>query len=574
VGPVSRLGAGPGVARPGFVASAVVAVVVTVLLAALLPAQPVLAAEVTFDTPVVQATLGKPFRVSIGFRSTVQPTRVELLTRLPSEDSWFVREAEITGANGRYAAVVEDEDHVLPNTRFLYRFRVTAQGARTLTPEGTIAFTDERFRWQVLEGRLVRIHWYEGSREFAQRALSIGEKAVADVSGLLGVTESEPIDFFVYASESAFREALGPGTRENVGGQASASIRTLFALIEPSQINSDWVDVVIPHELNHLVFDTAVENPYRDPPHWLDEGIAVYLSEGYSAADRNRVSSAARSGELIPLDGLAGQFPATREKFFLAYAESVSAVDFFIRKHGRDTLIKLVRSYGQGLTDDEAFRAATGADVKAFNVAWLADVGARAPQAYGPRPGAPGPVPPGWTTRQPSSAGPGASPDPGATPGAPDPAPAEPGEERTPGLVLVGVALAAFACIVLGAMVIDQRRRRAGSVPAAGPPTVVPGTRPFDASAPERPVDPAGQGPPLDTRAQALTLEPPREETPLDPPAHGRPLEDPAQAPGPPAETHPSSAAPGDPPPTAPPPSSPSGADPSGAPPEERRPPV
>ncbi|MDQ3870341.1 MAG: peptidase MA family metallohydrolase, partial [Chloroflexota bacterium] len=362
-------------------------VVVLAVVASLPPSGPVLAADISFDTPVVQATLGRPFRVSIGFRSSLQPIRVELLTRLPGNDSWFVREAELSGGSGRYAAVVEDEDHVLPNTRFLYRFRVTVQGERRLTPEATLTFADERFSWQVLEGRLVRLHWYEGSREFAQRALSIGEKAVADVSTLLGVTESERIDFFVYASQSAFREALGPGTRENVGGQANASIRTLFALIEPSQINSDWVDVVIPHELTHLVFDTAVHNPYREPPHWLDEGIAVFLSEGYGAGDRSRVAGAGRSGDLIPLDGLSGQFPATREKFFLAYAESVSAVDFFIRKYGRDTLVKLVRSYGQGLTDDEAFTAATGADVKAFSSAWLADVGAGVPAAYGPRQG-------------------------------------------------------------------------------------------------------------------------------------------------------------------------------------------
>jgi hypothetical protein len=37
---------------------------------------------------------------------------------------------------------------------------------------------------------------------------------------------------------------------------------------------------VVPHELVHLVFDTAVKNPYHFPPRWLNEGLAVYLSEG------------------------------------------------------------------------------------------------------------------------------------------------------------------------------------------------------------------------------------------------------------------------------------------------------
>ena len=62
------------------------------------------------------------------------------------------------------------------------------------------------------------------------------------------------------------------------------------------------------HELVHLVFDTAVTNPYHFPPRWLNEGLAVYLSEGYKASDRAAVESAARDG-LFPLDGLVGQFP-------------------------------------------------------------------------------------------------------------------------------------------------------------------------------------------------------------------------------------------------------------------------
>src|SRR5262249_58322094 len=108
----------------------------------------------------------------------------------------------------------------------------------------------------------------------------IGEQAIKDTSALLGVTETDPIDFFIYGDEASFRDALGPGTRENVGGQAHADIRTLFALIGPDEIDASWVGIVVPHALPHLVFDTAVHNPYRFPPRWLNEGLARYLSQG------------------------------------------------------------------------------------------------------------------------------------------------------------------------------------------------------------------------------------------------------------------------------------------------------
>jgi aminopeptidase N len=141
------------------------------------------------------------------------------------------------------------------------------------------------------------VHWYEGDAAFGRHALEIGEQAVKDTSELLGVTETDPIDFFVYADQGAFYDALGPGTRENVGGQANAEIRTLFALITPNEINDPWVDVVVPHELVHMVFDTAVTNPYHFPPRWLNEGLAVYLSEvsshstGWSGSSRPATGS-------------------------------------------------------------------------------------------------------------------------------------------------------------------------------------------------------------------------------------------------------------------------------------------
>ena len=217
-----------------------------------------------------------------------------------------------------------------------------------------------------------------------------------------GVTEEEPVDFFIYADNDAFYDALGPGTRENVGGQANADIRTLFAHISPRSIDDPWVENVVPHELIHLVFDTAVKNPYHFPPRWLNEGLAVYLSVGYEAGDRAAVEAAARDGELIPLDGLVGQFPTSASRFGLAYAESASAVDFLVRTHGEDTMVSLVRSYAEGRTDDEAFEAAIGMDVAAFNDAWLADLGAKPPVKYGPQPPPAGPVPDGWDAASPA----------------------------------------------------------------------------------------------------------------------------------------------------------------------------
>lgn len=380
-----------------------VAAVVAAIVAVAIPGHsPLLAAgadQITFGTPSGTAVLDQPLELTTTFTSPVDPRRVELLSHLPSEHSTTVEGALFRQVSGdSYSATLTDDGHVLPNTTLDYQFRVTLpDGSTALGPSASITVTDNRFQWKTLEGDIVRLHYYQGDDTFAQRAVQIGDAAIHGAEQLLGVTETEKVDFYIYADQDAFRDALGPGTRENVGGEAIAAIRTMFGLIEPSQINSDWVSILVTHELTHLVFNTAVDNPYHQPPRWLNEGLAVFRSQGYVPSDQALVAQAAGDGAIIPLDGLTGLFP-TGDGFALAYAEAVSAVSYIVKTYGQDALVKLIRSYASGVTDDEAFTAAIGRDMKTLGAEWLTSVDATAPQPVGPQPAPPGPVPPGWTS--------------------------------------------------------------------------------------------------------------------------------------------------------------------------------
>jgi hypothetical protein len=379
------------------------AVLVTSIVAAAMPgvatsSRAASVAAVDFDAPSASARLGSPLQISQPFRTTAPPKRVELLSHLPSDPIFSVERARVThDAEDSYTASVTDSQFEMPNTTFDYQFRVTlSDGTFVLGPESSITVQDTRFAWQTLEGQIVRLHWYDGDQSFAERALEIGDRAIQQAEQLLGVTETEKVDFFIYDSEDAFRAALGPGTRENVGGTAVSSIRTLFGLIEPSDINSDWVQILVTHELTHLVFNTATDNPYNLPPRWLNEGLAVYLSEGNARSEEQQVRSAVNDGTIIPLEGLGGLFP-TGDGFALAYAESVSAVSYLVDTFGQDALVALIRSYADGVTDDQAFSSAIGKDLRAFDDAWLAWLGTEAPKPLGPQPAPAGPIPPDWS---------------------------------------------------------------------------------------------------------------------------------------------------------------------------------
>ena len=269
--------------------------------------------RVTFDKPAAHPS-GFGVQWTEVFHASRRPVRVELMSRLVGQDAWLVDEASFSALEGRdrYGALYWAKTTYPPNTPVEYRFRVTPKSGQPVTgPRGVVTIEDERIDWKTLKGDLVRLHWQTGDEAFARRALQIAETAIAKTSALLGVTETEPIDFFVYSDAEDFQSALGPGTKEFVAGRAINEIRTMFARIAPDAIGSDWVSIVIPHELVHLVFDTATHNPYHQPPHWLNEGLAVYLSEGYGDADRQRVANAVERQTLLPLSSIVdGELPS------------------------------------------------------------------------------------------------------------------------------------------------------------------------------------------------------------------------------------------------------------------------
>jgi hypothetical protein len=425
----------------------------------------------TFGRGTAEATFGEQVVFRQPVTTDAEVVRTEALLEYPGGIGPVV--SEIPGPAGpgestlEYRFLLTDDGHLLPNTTLVGRFRLEgADGTVTTGPPISVTYADTRFDWRSESGDIVQVHWYEGGEAFGRRALAIAEEGMARAEELLGVTETDPVDFFVYADRGAFYDALGPGIRENVGGLADSEIRTLFGLISPDEIDDQWVGIVIPHELTHLVFDTAADNPYHFWPKWLDEGVASYLSQGYAPTDRGAVRDAARDGTLIPLDGLTGQFPTTRDRFFLAYSESVSAVDYLVREHGTEALTRLINSFADGLSDDEAFEAAIGETTAEFNASWFADLGAEVPTAFGPRPAPPGPLPPAWLASP--APGASASPAPSESAGA-TAAPGGPTEGNAglggPLLIVAGAA----AVAVGAALWLSARGRRGPGRSSAAP---------------------------------------------------------------------------------------------------------
>ena len=151
-----------------------------------------------------------------------------------------------------------------------------------------------------------------GQRGVRAKALKLGEDEVADDIEAAG-RDRDGAGRLLRLRRPGRRSTTpsGRATHENVGGEAHRrhpdAVRAHPARPDRRPAGR--------HRRSRTSSSTSsstprAKNPYHFPPRWLNEGLAVYQSEGYGADDRGRRSrTRARDGHLIPLDGLTGQFP-------------------------------------------------------------------------------------------------------------------------------------------------------------------------------------------------------------------------------------------------------------------------
>ena len=429
----------------------------------LLSAAGPVAAAVSFDTPSATAT----FLKSIVFTQPYGGGTVasaSILIQFPGDAGPSV--SEVQAGSGTLAYTLDTSSGgVYPNTPITAHFEVVlSDGTTQVGPDIHITYVDDRYAWKVKVGKVARLHYVNASDSFAQSLLNWADGGIQKAAAFFGVTETAPIDFFIYGTQTSFQTAMGQA--DTVGGVALPEIRSCYALVTPGDtVYGQSVTVL---EVTHIAFGDATTNPYHNPPRWLNEGLAVYMSDGYDAGNRRLVSQAVRAGTLRSLFALSDFFPYDATRIFLAYAESVSAVDFMVRKYGQPAVSKLVQAYAKGATDDEAFKTGIGVDVAAFNTAWLAANGVTSTK-YGPQPAPTGPLPPGWNGSNPAStANPGptstgaaaATATPGSTP-APGAASSTTADDQSAYSVAAMIALIGFILLGVAGMLAARSQNQA-----------------------------------------------------------------------------------------------------------------
>ncbi len=202
---------------------------------------------------------------------------------------------------------------------------------------------------------------------------------VAQGEELLGTELAGPVDVFIYDSREDFFGALGPGAREWTGAVAYNEIRTIFMWLGGGP--ADYLETAMVHEITHIVFLDATDNPFHDPGTWINEGIAVWSETGDAADETAFVRSQASAGGLFAFEAITERFPIGDLAGSLSYAQGAAMIDYIIDTYGEEAIARLTAAYRDGASDEEALEAATGVSADELYGAFYAAVRRGSPHA-------------------------------------------------------------------------------------------------------------------------------------------------------------------------------------------------
>lgn len=260
-----------------------------------------------------------------------------------------------------------------PGSRLWWRWRlVDASGQELRTRRAELTWLDDEHPWRSEEQGALRLHWYEGEREFARSLLQAGEKAESRLAGIVA-TGDEPIDIYVYNSAEALRQTVlfEPGW---TGGLAYADFGIVIIGIPPESLS--WGQTAMAHEVAHVLVGRYLSRCYSRLPSWLSEGLAVYAEGPFDEASRQQLDGAVEADSLFSVESLSHGFAEHPQRASLSYAQSRSLVEFLIQVHGEAKLRALLEAFRHGYADDQALQMVYAFDSWGLNSAWRQWLGA------------------------------------------------------------------------------------------------------------------------------------------------------------------------------------------------------
>lgn len=113
-------------------------------------------------------------------------------------------------------------------------------------------------------------------------------------------------------------------------------------VIRAFPLAKNFFEVILPHEISHIIFREFVGFGNYAVPLWLDEGVASYYQKLQYPGIKAALRSAKAAGTLmniVELSSVRSIWNMGRERVKLFYMEAIDIVDFLFKEYGKNNFV-------------------------------------------------------------------------------------------------------------------------------------------------------------------------------------------------------------------------------------------
>ncbi|MEM1128273.1 MAG: peptidase S9, partial [Bacteroidota bacterium] len=226
-------------------------------------------------------------------------------------------------------------------------------------------------RWYYVQSTHFDVYYREGNHYLADFTAKASEEAYERLSSLFQYEITDRIPILVYDSHRGFAVTNAvdlPINAEGIGG-----VTELFKNRVALPFNGDYRSYrqTLHHELVHALMNdmfyggsiqSIIQNQIQlRIPHWFNEGLAEYASEGWSTDADTWMRDATIHDNLPPIAFLGG---------FASYQAGQSVWDYVAAQYGEEKIGEILQRLRLTRSVDAAFKRATGLSLDELSERW------------------------------------------------------------------------------------------------------------------------------------------------------------------------------------------------------------
>jgi hypothetical protein len=262
-----------------------------------------------------------------------------------------------------------------PFTTVTYWWQLqTAGGEEIRLPEESFVYADNQFEWHNLAQGNTTVYWTGEEETLGQIALDVVAEARPHLQDFISAPEDLLLSIYIYPTSADLRAALRLTGRDWVGAHAAPELGVI--LVTAVNIRTAATDLrqSLPHEMLHFYLYQALKGDYQNVPVWLNEGLATLVEITPRPAYGAVLATAVANQTTIPLAQLCTTLPAGDEQTLLAYAQSLSLLQYIQATYGNQKLRDLLTVYADGADCQSGVERILSLTLTELNQAWLRDL--------------------------------------------------------------------------------------------------------------------------------------------------------------------------------------------------------